>query len=111
MSEKPGVMIYFEIREMLRRMDNEMRGILFQAIMDYGATREVPTDLPEPLYLFWPVIQARLDTDNDRYNRISLKKRYAIYTRWAKQRNETPLSFADWSAEYHRYAAEEEQPV
>ena len=107
MSQKPGVMIYFEVREMLKRMSDEMAGALFKAIMEYGATKRIP-ELPDTIYVFWPMIQARLDTDDERYYRISQKKRYAIYVRWAKHKNETILSFDQWLIEYDRLIDDDE---
>ena len=95
MNTKPGVMIYFEVLPVLKRLSNEEKGILFQAIMEYGANRTIP-ELPDNLYIFWPIIQSRLDTDDDRYHKVSLKRRYAIYVRWAKQHCQDPLPYDDW---------------
>lgn len=95
MQEKPGVMIYFDIRDTLSRLSDESAGILFRAIMEYGATRNEP-ELPEPLYLLWPLIQMRLDTDDQRYHQVSQKRKYAAYVRWTEHHGQAPLSFEDW---------------
>jgi len=107
MSDKPGVMVYFDIWAVIQRMSNELTGILFKAIMEYGATKRVP-ELPDSLYIIWPMIQSRLDNDDERYYRVSQKKRYAIYTRWAKHKNEPVLPFDRWLTEYDRLIDEDE---
>lgn len=95
MREKPGVMIYFDMRELLNRLSDQQVGILFRAILEYGVTQTEPS-LPEPLHLLWPLVQMRLDSDDQRYHRVSQKRRYAIYVRWTKHHGQTPLSYEDW---------------
>lgn len=106
MSEKPGIMVYFDIWAMIQRMSNELTGILFKAIMEYGATKHVP-ELPDSLYIIWPIIQARLDSDDERYYRITQKRKYAAYARWAKKHNEEPLPFDKWVYEIDRFDHED----
>ena len=106
MSEKPGVMIYFEVWEMIKRMTDDMAGALFKAIMEYGATKRIP-ELPDPLFIIWPMVQARLDTDDERYYRVSQKRKYAAYTRWAKEHKEDPLPFDKWLYEIERFDRED----
>lgn len=92
---KPGVMVYFEMRPLLERLSNNDAGILFRAIMDYGATGCIP-ELPESLFIVWPLIQMRLDMDNERYLDVVNKRKYAAYTRWAQHHDQTPLSYEMW---------------
>lgn len=101
MYEKPGVMIYFDLQETLDRLSDEQAGILFRAILEYGAKRTEP-DLPDPLFFLWPIIQTRLDCDDRRYYRVSQKRRYAVYVRWTKHHGQTPLSFTEWLCELDR---------
>ncbi len=54
MYEKPGVMIYFDLQETLDRLSDEQAGILFRAILEYGAKRTEP-DLPDPLFFLCPL--------------------------------------------------------
>ena len=95
MQEKPGVMIYFDMRETLNRLSDRNAGLLFRAILEYGATRKVPK-LPDVLFPIWPLIQMRLDIDDERYFRVTQKRRYAVYVRWAKHHEQTPVSFDEW---------------
>lgn len=92
MSDKPGVMIYFDMRQTLSRLSDRQAGILFRAILEYGATKKVP-ELPDSLYLLWPLLQMRLDNDDQRYHSISQKRQYATYKRWNKDDCKT---FEQW---------------
>ena len=96
MKKKPGVMVYFELRGMLKLLTDAEKGQLFEAILAYGETGQVG-DLCPTLKVAWPLIQMRLDLDNSRYEFTVMKRRYAAYTRWAKQHGETVQSFEEWS--------------
>lgn len=96
MKKKPGVMVYFELRGMLKLLSDSEKGQLFEAILEYGETGCVG-DLSDTLRVAWPLIKMRLDMDNNRYELMVMKRRYAAYTRWAKEHNETVKSFEDWS--------------
>ena len=95
MSKKPGVMIYFELQPMLERLSDKHAGILFRAILEYGLHGTVPV-LPDKLYLLWPIIQMRLDTDDQHYHETKLKKKYAVYVRWANHEGTTPMAYEEW---------------
>ena len=95
MSEKPGVIIYFDILGTVERLSNEDAGILFRAMLQYGLEKTIP-DLSGVLYVLWPMVQMRLDSDDQRYYDVSQKRKYAAYCRWAKKRNETPLEYDEW---------------
>ena len=95
MKKKPGVMVYFELRGMLKLLTDEEKGKLFEAILEYGETGCIP-ELSPTLHVAWPLIQMRLDADTDRYAYVGLKRRYAAYVRWAKEHAEEPAAFSDW---------------
>lgn len=94
-TEKPGVMIYGDLHSTIAKLDYAQAGQLFCAIMDYGLEGKMP-QLPSPLDLLWPMIQLRLDADDDRYYDVINKRSYAAYVRWAKEKNQTPLSYESW---------------
>ena len=96
MKKKPGVMVYFELRRMLKLLTDEEKGKLFEAILEYGETGCIP-ELSPTLRVAWPLIQMRLDMDNSRYELMVIKRRYAAYSRWAKENGETIKSFEEWS--------------
>ena len=95
MQNKPGVMIYLDMLQTLERLSDENAGILFRAILKYGATGAEP-ELPDALYILWPMVRMRLDTDDRRYHQVSQKRRYAAYVRWAEHHGQSPLSYEDW---------------
>ena len=96
MKRKPGVMVYFEMRSMLKLLSDTEKGKLFEAILEYGETGMV-SDLSEKLKVAWPLIQMRLDMDNSRYELTVMKRRYAAYTRWAKEQGKEVKTFEEWS--------------
>ena len=95
MKKKPGVMIYFDMRGMLKLLPDDEKGKLFEAILEYGDTGETG-ELTQTLRLIWPLIQSRLDKDSFRYDKTVVKRKYAAYTRWAKEHQEEPMLFDDW---------------
>lgn len=96
MKKKPGVMVYFELRRMLTLLSDAEKGQLFEAILEYGETGLVG-ELSDNLRIAWPLIQMRLDMDSSRYELMVIKRRYAAYSRWAKENGETIKSFEEWS--------------
>lgn len=97
MGNRPGVMIYFDIRPNLKLLTLEQRGILFDAILEYGELGIVP-DLDGILAMAWGFIQPRIDKDGERYSRQIAQRQYATYCREKKRSNEEPLSFDAWMA-------------
>lgn len=104
MQDKPGVMIYFELREVLARLSCEECGELFRAILYYGETGEEP-EMDWDLQVFWPLIRNRLDLDDQRYRNVTDKRRYAAYVRWTK--DEDIMTYEQW----RQSDAYEEDPV
>ena len=102
MKKKPGVMVYFELRGMLKLLSDAEKGKLFEAILEYGETGCVG-ELTDTLRVAWPLIQMRLDLDNTRYEFVTFKRKYAAYTRWAKEHGEVPKSFDDWMTDNGYY--------
>ena len=98
MKKKPGVMIYFELRGVLKLLSDAEKGKLFEAIWEYGETGLTPT-LPDKVLVIWPLIQMRMDTDTDRYNLMGMKRRYAAYVRWSREHGITPSEYNEWLTE------------
>ena len=95
MKKKPGVMVYFDMRKMVKLLTDTDKGKLFEAILDYGETGQTG-ELTDTLKIVWPLIQDRLDKDSFQYDKKVVKKKYASYTRWTKEHNEIPLSYEAW---------------
>ena len=95
MSKKPGVMIYFNMLPAMRNLSNSDKGILFEAILDYGNNRKLNTLTPRTQIL-WPLVQQRLDYDEMQYMKAVTKRAYSAYIRWAQYNGETPMDFTTW---------------
>ena len=95
MKKKPGVMVYFDLRGMLKLLPDAEKGKLFEVILEYGETGCVG-ELTDTLRIVWPLIQRRLDVDSLQYDKKVVKKKYAAYTRWANEHGETVMSYEIW---------------
>jgi len=95
---KPGVMFYFEIRPCLERLTLKEKGILFEAILDYGEYGTEPELKGKP-GVAWDFLRPRLDRDNARYFRQLEQRQYAAYSKNAKKNQQIPLSLSEWRTE------------
>ena len=95
MKKKPGVMVYFDLRGMLKLLPDAEKGKLFEAILEYGETGHVG-ELTDTLKIVWPLIQKRLDVDSLQYDKKVVKKKYAAYTRWANEHRENVMPYGQW---------------
>ena len=95
MKKKPGVMVYFDMRRMVKLLTDEEKGKLFEAILDYGETGQTG-ELTDTLRIVWPLIQDRLDKDSFQYDKKVVKKKHAAYTRWATEQQEAVMPYAQW---------------
>ena len=95
--QKPGVMLYFELRPSLRRLSSRERLALYDAIMDYGEWGVV-LDFTGKLAVAWDFVQPKLDRDDDNYARKSQVRRYAVYIRESKKDGVLPLPYEQWLA-------------
>ena len=98
MKKKPGVMVYFELRAMVKMLPDAEKGKLFEAILDYGETGITPP-LTDTLKIAWPLIKYQLDADNSRYEQQAIKRKYAAYVRWTKEHHDIPKTFPYWLKE------------
>lgn len=85
MAERPGVMLYFSLRLALKRLSYEEKGILFDAILDYGETGALP-ELDGVLGVCWDFIQPVIDKDAEAYRRKCERAKKSVEARWAKER-------------------------
>lgn len=95
--QKPGVMLYFEMRNVFEELSNEKRGILVSAILDYSEYGIQP-DFRGTLRIAWASIRHKLDRDDDNYARKSQVRRYAVYIRESKKEGMLPLPYEQWLA-------------
>ena len=95
--QKPGVMLYFEMRNVFEELSNEKRGILLSAILDYSE-HGIQPDFRGSLRIAWASIRHKLDRDDDNYTRKSQVRRYAVYIRESKKDGVLPLPYEQWLA-------------
>ena len=95
--QKPGVMLYFEMRNVFEELSNEKRGILLSAILDYSE-HGIQPDFRGSLRIAWASIRHKLDRDDDNYVRKSQVRRYAVYIRESKKDGVLPLPYEQWLA-------------
>ena len=95
--QKPGVMLYFEMRNVFEELSNEKRGILLSAILDYSE-HGIQPDFRGSLRIAWASIQPRLDRDDENDTHKSQQRRYAVYVRESKKDGVLPLPYEQWLA-------------
>ena len=81
---KPGIMFYFDVRPCLKRLTNEEKGMLFEAILDYGQHGILP-DFDGMMGIAWDFIQPRIDADDDHYKEVVQARKTAARARWNKE--------------------------
>lgn len=84
---KPGVMIYFETKNCIRRLSDEEKGRLFDAILNYGEYMQEPdfsADTEIALCVAWDVIKPKIDADSLRYKEKKEQTKNAAESRWKK---------------------------
>lgn len=69
-TEKPGVMLYWEVFDALEQLDPEDFQIMCVTIRNYAQYGWIPDFSDEPQLKFaWPMIKDKLDKDTRRYER------------------------------------------
>ena len=63
----PGVVIPLEWLDMFTKMPGALAGEAIVAILIYGATGALPDFTDPALEILWPIFQARLDSNRERY--------------------------------------------
>lgn len=101
--KRPGVMIYFETKNCIKRLDLEDKGRLLDAILEYGENH-TPPDFSEDddvaLCIAWDVICPRIDNDASRYFETCISAQYSNYCKSAKSEGKEPLSRSEWETKY-----------
>lgn len=92
---RPGVMFYFDVRPCLKRLTDDDKGRLFEAILDYGEFGIIP-EFDGMLGVAWDFIRPRLDRDAENYEKQVAQKQYAVFTREVKKKGIVPITFDQW---------------
>ena len=99
--EKPGVMMYWEMVDVLESLLEGQAKIMLQAIRHYSQYGEAPDfDGDALLTTLWMLVKPKIDADSLRYERIIEQKRQAGKASAAKRLSEAnecqqPLTGAD----------------
>ena len=95
MNKKPGVMIYFEIVPTLQNLSKAEKATLLEAMLEYGMYKTLPP-MTSKLKAIWPLVQQRLDWDDEKYYKVVHKRAYSAYVRWAKYNDQPYVDFKTW---------------
>lgn len=94
---RPGIMLYFDIREPLRVLPDADKGRLFDAILEYGEHGTIP-EFDGMMALAWGFIKPKLDRDAVEYANTVSKRQYAAFCRELKKKGAVEITFEEWSA-------------
>ncbi|MCD8100876.1 MAG: DUF6291 domain-containing protein [Oscillospiraceae bacterium] len=97
MAQRSGVLLYFDIRPVIEKLDDASAGALFKSILNYAENAVAPDFAEnEKLDLVWAMLQPRIDKDAENYQGKCKNKGYGAYTREERRHGRKPLSRDDW---------------
>lgn len=79
---KPGVMVYFDLRESLSMLTQSEKGDLLDAILTYGQEGLEPEFADRAMHLLWSRLRLDIQRDDDRYQEVRLRRIAAANRRW-----------------------------
>ena len=90
-------MVYHEYRAPVEQLTDSQAGKLFKAMFRYSEDGEAPAfECDQMLAFAWPLMANNMNRDAARYEDVKLKRAYAAYCKWAKERGGTPVPFEEW---------------
>lgn len=78
MTERPGIMLYFDMAEPVKGLSYEERGQLLEAMLDYGQFGAVQ-EFNGLLAFAWGFIRPKLDADAKSYRKKVVKNTHSSY--------------------------------
>lgn len=93
--QRPGMMLYFDVRDGIEFLNMEERGQLFTAILDY-AQFGIKTELEGAAGMAFAFMIPKIDKDAARYTDVRKARQYATYCRVEKSRDATPMTREEW---------------
>ena len=93
---RPGIMVYFDIMEALKKLPDADKGRLFWAMLEYGKSGTVPELDGLALELAWEFVKPKIDKDEAEYNLSVKRRQYATFCRERKKKGEPEISFDEW---------------
>ena len=97
MSERPGIILYFDKWEPISQLPDEDVASFLRALIKYGMYGEVP-DFTGMNAVMWSMIRAEVDKDDVAYQKRCWKNAYSTHCREEKRKNpdREPVSLAEW---------------
>lgn len=92
---RPGIMLYFDIRQPLKVLPDADKGRLFDAILEYGEFGVVP-EFEGMLAMAWGFIQPKLDRDGESYENTIAQRKYAAFCKKLGNMNLPKVTFEEW---------------
>ena len=83
-SQRPGVMIYHEILVPMQHLEDEQKGKLFNAILEFSALGTEPEFESSELAIAWGFIRPKLEHDFNKYVEKVERNRRAAKKRWER---------------------------
>lgn len=97
--KRPGVILYFDTKPAMKRLNKEQKGSLLEAILEYGEFGIMPDFHNDPyLQLAWDFIYPRIDSDGEAYMKKVGSNFYGVYCREAKKKGVEPIAFEIWNS-------------
>ena len=85
--EKPGIMMYWEMFDVLESLMDGQTKTMLRAIRSYSQYGEVPDFANDALLAtLWMLVKPKIDADSDRYEKIRKQRTDAINARWDRER-------------------------
>ncbi len=92
---RPGIMIYFDILDPIKKLSDEDKGKLLVAMLEYGKDGIVP-ELDGSLGIVWSFVQPKIDRDEENYDASKLQRQYAAFCKKRKKIWMPRISFDEW---------------
>lgn len=95
MSEKPGIMLYFDTWIPMLKLEDSQLAQLFRSTVMYAKSGKLPvfSGVDE---IFWEMIRPSLDRDAERYDLAITQRRYAGYKSARVRKGEETVSYDEW---------------
>lgn len=100
MTDKPGMIIYFDRWEPILELDNDTVATLLRAAVSYSKTGEWP-ELDGITQTFFKMLRTDIDKDDESYLNRQLSGLYGVYKRESNKTGEEVMSFDEWKHKYH----------
>lgn len=100
MTDKPGMIIYFDRWEPILELDNDTVATLLRAAVSYSKTGEWP-ELDGITQTIFKMLRTDIDKDDESYLNRQLSGLYGVYKREANKTGEEVMCFDEWKHKYH----------